>query len=392
MKKILIISSLIIFTLIIFTSSTSVVGISEYEKSQKELESIQHQQKEATTKLSGVEKQISQNMYDIASLDVDILKYDNSLKNLQGKVNQVNEKVKYLEDSLQNSSQSFNIAEEMYITRLKVIYENGMPSFIDVLFTSESISDFFSKMNVINSILDYDKSLVNNMKSQKDHIDYIRKDIEIQKIQLDQLKYDTEKSAKALDDAKDAKSSKIKKLEKDRLSIKEVAVALGKQEKQAADKVFAELVKMNNTGTFGGVFAWPAPGCTTITTKFGEMYNPFGGAFSMHYGVDISGGINGKPIVAIESGIVAVAVNNKGASSSGYGNYVSIDHGKSLNDDATYKSLYGHASSVIVTAGQHVTKGQTIMYAGTSGWSTGPHLHLEVIRNNVRVDPLKYIK
>ena len=128
-------------------------------------------------------------------------------------------------------------------------------------------------------------------------------------------------------------------------------------------------------------------GYTTITTRFGEVYNLVDPNGSAHTGADIAGsGIFGKPIVAIESGTVSVATY----SNYGYGNYVMINHGVNSADGNTYISLYGHCSSLAVSKGQSVTKGQVIGYVGSTGNSTGPHLHLEVRVNGKITDPLKY--
>ena len=135
----------------------------------------------------------------------------------------------------------------------------------------------------------------------------------------------------------------------------------------------------------GGNFAWPVPGYNIITTTFGFVYylvNPNG---SPHTGCDIAGAnIFGKPIVAAEAGTVIGAGDNAG----GYGNYVMIDHGKCTDDNNNYISLYGHASALAVEAGQHVEKGDIVAYVGSTGNSTGPHVHYEMRINGKITDPL----
>ncbi|MDO5559335.1 MAG: peptidoglycan DD-metalloendopeptidase family protein [Oscillospiraceae bacterium] len=134
--------------------------------------------------------------------------------------------------------------------------------------------------------------------------------------------------------------------------------------------------------------AWPVPGFYTVWSKYG--YRDFDSSF--HRGIDISGGgIAGAPIVAADSGVVVTVSNscthNYSKYSScgcggGYGNYLTI-----LHNDGTYSTLYGHCQSIIVSAGQSVTKGQTIAYVGTTGYSTGNHLHFEVLKNGSNIDP-----
>lgn len=137
-----------------------------------------------------------------------------------------------------------------------------------------------------------------------------------------------------------------------------------------------------NTSYIGtGIFAWPLDGDYTITSYFGTRNDPFTGEIKTHGGTDIAAP-TGTPILAAADGTVVAASYNDG----GYGFYVKIKH------DDTYTTLYGHCSVLHVTAGQTVKQGQLIAEVGSTGYSTGPHLHFEVIQNGVRVDALKYFK
>ncbi len=384
MKKIL--SIFFVFILIISISKDVYAdSLSDY---QKQLEAIKAEQQATTKKLTGLDQEIAQDLYDMMDLDSKMVTYSIKLGDLQSKVDEINNKLAEQEKALQNSAQSYNSAEDVYITRLRVIYENGIPSMLDIFLSSKSISDFFSKMNVLTSILEYDKALVNNMQTQKEYIDYIKNNIEIQKVQLEQLKYDTEKSATTLEDARIAKENKMRSIQASKETLKAKAAALAKQETEAANKIQAEIEKMLNIGgSFSGQFAWPAPGFNVITTRFNIMYDPWNsGTSTMHSGVDIAGsGISGTRIIAMEAGTVTLAQYY-----GGYGNCVIIDHGTSTIDGNTYKSLYGHAERLNVVYGQKVSKGQTIAFVGSTGNSTGPHIHLELYRNNRRVDSLSY--
>lgn len=366
------------------------------EDYEQELEKIKQELKENNSKLTGVEKQINEYELEIVELDSKANEYAKELAQLQSKVDEVNEKVDGYEKDLQTASQSYNSAEDVYTTRLRVIYENGIPTIWDILFSSDGVSDFFSKLNVYNSILEYDKSLVTNIKSQKEYIDYVKKDIEVQKLQLEQLKYDVEKSTQALNDTITAKQNKKSELQSSKEYLTTIKSNLEAKQKQAQQKIDDEIARIEaeannnpNAGTSftGSDFCWPVSGYTTITTRFGEIYNLVVSTGSAHTGCDIAGsGINGKPIRAIQSGVVTTATYGK----YGYGNYVIINHGTNTTDGNRYISLYGHCSSLAVSVGQRVAKGQVIGYVGSTGNSTGPHLHLEVYRNGVRVDPLRY--
>ncbi len=382
------------FTIILLTTSAIFADnkISEYNT---ELEKVKQQEKENAEKLTGIEKELAQYNYEIAELDSQMDKYSRELASLQEQIDTVNAKLEENETALQNSAQSYNAAEDMYTTRLRAIYENGIPTFWDILFSAKGIVDFFAKMNVYNSILEYDKSLVTNMQNQKEYIDYIKKDIEVQKLQLDQLKYDLQKSTDAINDAMTAKQNKVSSLENSQNELKANSELLAQKRQEALKKVEEEVARVlaeaqanNATTTFtGGNFVWPVDGYTTITTAYGQVYNLVNPAGSAHTGTDIAGsGIFGKPIKAIESGVVSVATY----SNYGYGNYVMIDHGECLDDGKNYISLYGHCSSLTVSKGQTVVKGQVIGYVGSTGNSTGPHLHLEVRIDGKTTNPLAY--
>ena len=271
---------------------------------------------------------------------------------------------------------------------------------MDLLFASKGISDFFSKLNIYQSILDYDRSLVSNMQNQKEYINFIKKDIEVQKLQLEQLTYDTQKSTEALENLRSQKEAKVNSLQNSKSELTATSEILTQKKKEAQQKIEDEIArilqeeqqKQQNGGgastTFpGGQFVWPVAGFNIITTRFGEIYNLVDPAGSAHTGCDIGGtNINNTPIVAIESGTVSVAKY----SNYGYGNYVMINHGKCTDDNNNYISLYGHCTSLAVSVGQKVNKGDVIGYVGSTGNSTGPHLHLEVRVNGKITDPLQY--
>ncbi len=371
-------------SILLIVSSVNATSISDYYKQMNE---IKAKQKAAAEKLTGVEKEIQENLYDIMELDEKVTEYTLNLTNLEKQKDEVNEKIKTYEEALQKSSQNYSNANDIYKTRIRVIYENGIPTFWDILFSSKGISDFFAKMNVYTSILEYDKNLLTNIQSQKEYIDYVKKDIEVQKLQLEQLTYDIAKSKETLDNAISAKEAKNTQLTQDKKNIEITQAALKKQLSDTQKELDAEIARHNaSTQTFSGQFEWPLPGYNLITARMGN-YDPWNtGASIKHTGTDIAGSnVSGKPIVAAESGKVFVARYY-----GGYGNCVMIDHGVSAIDGNSYITLYGHASALAVTQGQTVTRGQVIAYVGSTGNSTGPHLHYEIRKNKVCVDALKY--
>lgn len=388
----------IVFSVFIFINFSNINAESTLSKYNKELEEVKNKQKENVNKLTGIERELAEYNYEIANLDSKMMEATSDLADLQKKQDDLNNKLKENEDSLQDSSKLYESAEKLYESRIRAVYENGVPNIFEFLFSSKGVIDFLSRVNAYESILEYNKDLVTNIKSKKNYIDYVKKDVERQKAELSQLEEDVNKKIESLNDTLSEKQTVVKELESSQSVLKANSEELVKEREEALKRIDEEIEKAyraalsanktDNSGSTeftGGNFAWPVPGYNVITTTFGFVYylvNPNGSA---HTGCDVAGAnIFGKPIVAAESGTVIVAGYNAG----GYGNYVMIDHGKCTDDGNNYISLYGHASALAVEKGDKVTKGQTIAYVGSTGNSTGPHLHFEIRINGKITDPL----
>lgn len=373
---------------------TSFVIADSLTNMQNQVNDIKNQIDSNKAQISSVEKEANAYLAEVSTLEDEIDKYANKLDELQVKVDEVNGKIDYYEDSLQNSAQKYSSAEDMYTTRLRAIYENGMPNIIDILFQSDGIIDFFSKMNVYQGILEYDKALVGNVKSEKEYINNIKKDIEIQKLQLDQLKYDIEKSTEALNNAKTQKEQKANALKASKQKLEAVNKKLNDEAEKLNKEIAAEIARIiaekeaNNSSNVinsNGKFDWPLKGYgkNKITATFPKY--PDG---TRHDGVDIGVPV-GTPVYAAASGEVIkskyyLTGNYSGGYADGYGNYVMIYHGD-------YTTLYAHLQyKKVVSVGQYVKKGDIIGYTASTGNSTGPHLHFEVRKGTKAVNPMQF--
>ena len=134
---------------------------------------------------------------------------NNQIKENQPSQDDINEKVESYQSELQNSAQLFNSAEDVYVTRVRAIYENGIPSVFEILVSSKGIDDFFARLGVYTSLLEYDQNLIDNMKSQKEYVDYLKAEIEDAKLSLESISYDVEKSTEALEAVKTQKQAKV---------------------------------------------------------------------------------------------------------------------------------------------------------------------------------------
>lgn len=397
-KKIMAASSA---TILMWTSINCISADSLSDAQQKK-QNIQNQITTNNKKISSTESEATEYLKQVDELNKKISEYTNNLSNLEDKVDTVNKKIEEYENDLQNSSQRYSSAEDLYAVRLRSIYENGMPNVIDILFESKGISDFFSKLNVYQSVVEYDKSMVNNIDGEKEYIDNVKSDIEVQKVQLDQLKYDVEKATKTLNDAKSQKQAKVDELNKSKEKLQAVNTVLNKEAEDLNNQIAAEIAarekkKSESKSSSGGSssivasngkFDWPLKGYgkNRITATFPRY--PDG---TRHDGVDIGVPV-GTPVYAAAAGEVVVSKyyltgNYDGSYRDGYGNYVMIDHGD-------YYTLYGHLQyKKVVSAGQSVSKGQLIAYTASTGNSTGPHLHFEVRKSSSygsAVNPMQF--
>lgn len=373
-----------------------------------ELNSIKNQITSNQKEIAAVETEVQGYLNEISILDSDIATYTEKLNSLQTQVNTINGQIEQYQNDLQNSAQLYNSAEDVYTTRVRAIYENGIPSVFEILVSSDGIGDFFSKFNVYTSILEYDQSLIGNMKTQKEYVDFLRTNIEEGKLAVESLTYDVEKSTTELQNVKNQKQTIVNNLSSSKTKLLAASSLLLKEKETAEANLQAEIAKAaaasgNHNGYFSGIFLWPTTS-SYITAHFG-WYSP-GGYSTWHSGTDIGVG-RGTQVFAAASGRVITATtvtsdpngpyNSYGykdhsfSASNGYGfgNYIMIDHGTDSSGRRLY-TLYGHLSSVNVSVGQTVAQGQVIGYSGNTGNSYGAHLHFEVRVNGTAVNPMSY--
>ena len=292
-----------------------------------------------------------------------------------------------------------DIADEQ-LKRLKVrirnMEENGRYNYIAVLFGAESISEFLSLMDDIGDIMKSDRDLENSYKEAVTDLKTVKSEYEEARLELKEQKAElTNLSAQLEKDIVEANAA-ILELEGDISANSAILSQLNAQDKEMQDKINQKIKELNEQNKpsnpsnpsnpskpsgSGTLTVWPSY-CTYITSVQGNRVHPITGQYGTHGGTDI-GASYGSAIYAAGSGTVVTAYNNS-AYNGGYGNYAMINHGNGI------QTLYAHMSVCSVTVGQTVSAGQTIGYVGSTGRSTGPHLHFEVRVNGSRVDPQSY--
>ncbi len=374
-KKILIIS-IIVLSLI---GLCGIVVAENLEDLQNKKNDLQNQINESNEQIEEIKIELTENLEQLNNVNEKIYNYESEIISLETDLNTIEEETKKISEKLNIVETNYNLQKEAFQARMVAIYEAGDVVYLDVLLNSNSFSDFISNYYLIGEIAKYDNDLLENIEQQKNQIENTKSILEGKKENLQKLKKNKEKTTIALENSKVIRNSYIDKL--------------SEQEKETQNKIDEYQKELNNLETqivalttgnigsdyVGGEFAWPAPGYTTITSRYGMRIHPILKTARVHTGTDIAMP-TGAYVLAANDGVVI-----KSMYVTGYGNMVMIDHGGGVS------TLYGHGSELIAQTGQEVKKGDIIMKAGSTGWSTGPHLHFEVRINGTAVDSLPYI-
>ena len=258
-------------------------------------------------------------------------------------------------------------------------YKLGKTQYLDVLLSSENIIDFISKYYYIGKMLEYDEKLIANVSKKKMQIEEINKGLEETKENLKKYKDEQKKITISLENSKLIRSSYVNKLTEEELQIQQELDIYQNE----LDLVELEILLAAMEGTdgqfVGGTFAWPAPGYYTITSPYGMRFHPVIKVYRNHSGMDIAAP-TGSYAIAANDGIVTTSTL-----SYSYGNMIMIDHGGGV------VTLYAHGSERLAQVGDVVKRGDAIMKVGSTGWSTGPHLHFEIRINGSTIDPYPYV-
>ena len=288
--------------------------------------------------------------------------------------------------------------ESVFYKRVRDIYINGRLSYLDVVIGAKDFSDFANRLEVLKRIIDSDITLINEIKKERAEIEAHKQKLEADRAKLVELEKAALAKQAEIEQKKAERNVVLQKAQNDRatamqaieeLNASSAQVSAMLKERQAARAAAAAAAAAATAQSSGGQgtsdnwvqgtgqLGWPVSG--EITSPYGYRVHPIWGTTIYHSGIDI-GVDEGTPVHAADGGVVVWS-----GWMGGYGYAVVIDHGNGLS------TLYGHNSELAVDEGQSVAKGQVISYAGSTGNSTGPHVHFEVRANGDPVDPMGYL-
>ena len=341
---------------------------------QTQREELQNQLNDANEQLDGVQSELSENLQQVQKLDEKISTSQQELDELNTKI-----AMDEVEAKLKEAEENYKKQKELLDNRLIAVYESSDTQYLDVILSSKNISDFLSNYFLITELATKDTELLEDMQGKKEEIERAKNKLEKDREQLGNIKVNQTKTAKILENTKTVRENYISKLSDQEKSIQEKIDEYNTRFAEINAEILAIARDGIDTQYIGGELAWPVPGYTRISSKYGMRTHPITGVYKLHTGVDISAPL-GANFIAANDGIVTKAGYN-----SAYGNMVIIDHGGGVS------TLYAHGSEILVQVGQVVKRGESILKVGSTGYSTGPHAHFEVRLNGVVTDPMPYI-
>lgn len=374
--------------------------------SEAEIEKLEKQQAAQEKIINELNKQINHLNSQLNNVNSQQAVVNSEITETQAKIAQLDEEIRQLDIQIAQKDQEIKDTIELFCERMRANYMAGETSVLELFTASSSLSSFFNRLELFRRVTTSDQELIDELNREIAEIEKMQQELEDKKVsveaekaRLEVKKGDLQQIENELNATQSeiiAKSKEVnQKLADLNYQTKKLEVSISKYNDEM-DKIDAEIEEFlkqqqASSGNAGSAnsnitskgWQWPVPYSNSyITSPYGYRSDPISGAYKFHAGIDISmAGAHGKKLVATKGGTVIRAVH----SNSGYGNYVMIDHG------GGFASLYAHCSSLAVSVGQKVSQGQVIAYIGSSGYSTGPHVHFEIRYNGEKVNPSNYV-
>lgn len=369
------------------------------EQKQQEIENAQNQKKQLQSGLTDVKSIINDLEKSKKTLSSYVSQLDTNLTEVQAKITEIKEMITQKEAEIVQTKAELDEAmareEAQYEgmkARIKSMYERGSDFYFEAMLTSKSFGEMLNRAEYVEKISLSDKRILEEFRTTREYVEVCKAQLESEQELLEEAKKDVEAEEASLESLISQKEAEITAYEADITNreqlVKEYEAEIAAQnaeikELEETAKALQKQLEQSNgkKKTYdGGMFAWPAPSYTRISDDYGNRIHPTLKVQQFHNGVDMAAP-GGSPILAAYNGTVVAA-----AYSSTMGNYIMIDHGDNLY------TIYMHASALYVSQGAEVVKGQKIAAVGTTGRSTGNHLHFSVRLNGSYVSPWNYLK
>ncbi|MGN1030700.1 MAG: murein hydrolase activator EnvC family protein [Butyricicoccaceae bacterium] len=384
---------------VVLTSATAADSMSSLKS---QLAAKQQEQKEIQSEIDSLDEKVASASDRKAALDRQITAAIGEIETVQQLIAALDQQITQKEEELEAAIAKMEEQEALFKTRARVLYECNDTSYLGVLLGAEDLTDMISRMEIVSQFNQYDNELLDEYTAAKEEVERqkasleadrqeqagYKAQLESKKASLEQQQAESQAIIESLKEDKSALVSEYNKIGEEQEQIQSEISALSKKlAEEAAAKAAAakSSVSSKNTGSSSTAtesgskgWVWPVAGYHTISSPFGMRKHPITGIYKLHDGMDIAVP-SGVPIKAAKGGTVVKSYFN-----TAYGNYIVIDHGNGV------QTGYAHMSSRVVSVGTKVSAGQLIGYVGSTGWSTGAHLHLQFIVNGSFTNPANY--
>lgn len=386
--------TLLVSTPLNLTAATLSDSISEKEaavsNAKKEVASL----KSGLTDVKALKAQLEASKKDLNDY---ITKLDGQLSDIQDKIKAYEQMIVEKEAEIEQTEKELEEAEaiqaaqyEAMKKRIKFLYEKGDSLYLELFFSVQTYGDSLNKADYVEMLSSYDKKKLLEYIETTEYVAACKEQLEAEREVLKEAKTAVEEEEKAVSELLAEKEEQVNALTADinnkEAAIKEYEAQIASQNAEIAalEKAIAEekakLAEQNRRQYNGGMFTWPCPSYKRISDNYGNRMHPILGVQQFHNGIDLSAAGGAAILAAYDGGVVAAAYN------ASMGNYIMIDHGSGLY------TIYMHCSALYVSKGQEVSKGQKIAAVGSTGRSTGNHLHFSVRLNGSYVSPWNYLK
>ncbi|MDF2840634.1 MAG: rane-bound metallopeptidase [Clostridia bacterium] len=370
LKRIIAILLICIFaTTVMISADTDSDLKKQLEKNDKLLQETKNSINKKESEKKSISKQVEE-------LDNKLNQTEKELDTVEGQLTTLESQILVTKRDLERAAQDADGQKELLKKRVRVMYETGSVGYLSVILDSASFGDFISRVDFLKKIMNYDVNLLQDMKLQRDTIAQKEAQLQSEMDEKERLKQQIGDKKEQVASAKDDRTKVLNNLLKDLKELNRLEDKLLQESKELEKKILA--LQSNGKYTQGKI-GWPVPSSTRITSPYGYRIHPILKTKKLHTGIDI-GAKSGSAVLAGNAGKVIFA-----GYYGGYGYTVIIDHGGKIS------TLYAHNSKLLVKEGDEVKRGQDIAKIGSTGLSTGPHLHFEVRENGQHKNPMNYL-
>jgi murein DD-endopeptidase MepM/ murein hydrolase activator NlpD len=361
-----------------FVSTLSPVIGSELEERQRELEKVSREIESKQRQLEQAKKEQKTVTHQINVLEADIDKTETEIKYFTKEQQYLNQQISITNRDLNTAQASMEERTKILVERLNSIYKNGEVNYLEVLLDASSFSDFLTRFDLLQKIAEQDVSLLKEIEQERQFVETKKIELETSCMEVETVKDKNEEKQEYLLKQTKEKEKVLSSLEKEKDQYEKALDELERDSK-SLEKIIRDLQSSNpGKKAVTGAFIWPVQ--SRISSDYGMRIHPILKTKRMHTGIDLPAA-KGTTIKAAQSGSVIYS-GWMGA----YGQVVVLDHGGGIS------TMYAHQSSISVSLGQEVKQGSKVGAVGSTGWSTGPHLHFEVRVNGSPVNPHNYLK